>query len=224
MSEAESSIPHARCGAKTRAAGRCKQIAGTRTDHLGQGRCWLHGGLSPIKHGRYSSIERKRIRILYDKFRIDPEPLNMHDELYMARAIFTDFVERYELWMEAILAWHSSFIGVRSRFDVALKGFREASRARDAVRMKKALTDLSALDEMHPDTPKPRQILDISDARNSLLVVARIVETIERIRGNVSRGDLERILTEFGHVVQLHVVDDGVLEKIKNGWQQLRLA
>lgn len=36
-----------RCGAKTRSGGACKQTAGARTNHTGEGRCWLHGGASP---------------------------------------------------------------------------------------------------------------------------------------------------------------------------------
>lgn len=39
--------PHAICGARTRNGGRCKQPAGSRTKHRGEGRCWLHGGRSP---------------------------------------------------------------------------------------------------------------------------------------------------------------------------------
>lgn len=35
------------CGAKTRSGGQCKHSAGSGTDHLGVGRCKLHGGASP---------------------------------------------------------------------------------------------------------------------------------------------------------------------------------
>ncbi len=35
-----------RCGAKTRKGTPCKNLAGFRTNHLGEGRCYLHGGLS----------------------------------------------------------------------------------------------------------------------------------------------------------------------------------
>ena len=34
------------CGAKTRKGTPCKNQAGFRTNHLGEGRCYLHGGLS----------------------------------------------------------------------------------------------------------------------------------------------------------------------------------
>lgn len=39
--------PKPRCGAKTRAGGSCQQWRGMRTDHLGLGNCWLHGGRTP---------------------------------------------------------------------------------------------------------------------------------------------------------------------------------
>lgn len=35
------------CGGKTRAGGRCLQGKGHRTDHVGVGNCWLHGGRTP---------------------------------------------------------------------------------------------------------------------------------------------------------------------------------
>ena len=51
------------CGAKTRNGGLCKSVAGKGTDHLGSGRCKLHGGASngapkgnqnAKKHGIYA--------------------------------------------------------------------------------------------------------------------------------------------------------------------------
>lgn len=49
------------CGAKTRSGDKCKHEAGWGTDHVGTGRCRLHGGCSPkgpdspqFKHGERS--------------------------------------------------------------------------------------------------------------------------------------------------------------------------
>jgi hypothetical protein len=36
--------PHGECGAKTRSGGKCKKQKGWGTEHLGTGRCKLHGG------------------------------------------------------------------------------------------------------------------------------------------------------------------------------------
>lgn len=92
-----------------RTDGLCKMAAGQRTDHPGQGRCWLHGGRSPIKSGRYSTIKRDEIRALIEKHESDPDPLNIMPELAAARALFQDFIERYDEWRAAILDWHSSW-------------------------------------------------------------------------------------------------------------------
>lgn len=54
-----------KCGAKTRAGGKCQYVAGHGTDHVGTGKCKLHGGASKgapkgnknaVKHGIYSRI------------------------------------------------------------------------------------------------------------------------------------------------------------------------
>lgn len=84
------------CGAKTRSGGQCKNRAGFRTDHVGVGRCYLHGGLNPVKHGRYSKIKRESVRQLAEQFEADPDPLNLLPELAQARALYADYLERCE--------------------------------------------------------------------------------------------------------------------------------
>ena len=82
------------CGATTRAGTPCRRPAGWGTDHPGEGRCKLHGGSNPIKHGRYSRIKRARIRELIDQYRNDPQPLDLLEEVLILRALLTDYVER----------------------------------------------------------------------------------------------------------------------------------
>lgn len=106
--------PHApvdnRCGATTRAGGSCKNPMGFKTDHFGQGRCYLHGGVSGrVTHGRYSKIKRPRIAELVKAFEADPDPTNLLSDLALLRALTMDFIERYDETTEALLAWHSSF-------------------------------------------------------------------------------------------------------------------
>lgn len=113
MPDSPNPAPHAvdrpRCGATTRAGGSCGQRAGARTDHEGQGRCFLHGGASPILHGRYSKITRPRIAGILKALEDDPNPLDLLPDLRLLRALLIDFVDRYEEFSEALLAWHSSF-------------------------------------------------------------------------------------------------------------------
>lgn len=166
-----------------------------RTGHLGNGRCWLHGGRNPIKHGRYSIIKREELRGLIAHFEQDPEPLNMLAELAAARALFTDFVNRYETFAAALIAWYGTL---------------------------RPGTDGEATPE---PAPRPRQVLDIADAQRLLAEVTRTVERIERIRAQnaISRPDFVRVMTEMGRVVQAHVTDEQLQQKIREGWLAIRL-
>lgn len=44
------------CGARTRAGTPCRRPAGWGTWHPGAGRCKLHGGSTPIRHGLRSKV------------------------------------------------------------------------------------------------------------------------------------------------------------------------
>lgn len=101
--------PTTTCNARTRSGNLCRLPAGHRTTHVGQGRCRLHGGATPIRTGRYSVIKRDSLRDMISHYEADPDPLNVLPELAAARAIFQDFVERYDAWAGALIAWHESF-------------------------------------------------------------------------------------------------------------------
>lgn len=100
------------CGAqKSQGEGVCTRPAGWGTDHAGEGRCKLHGGSNPIKTGRYSTINRPRIKELIEGFEADPNPLDMTPELAACRALFQDYIERYDEHVAALLTWHASYDG-----------------------------------------------------------------------------------------------------------------
>lgn len=85
------------CRAHARTSGKpCRQPAGHGTDHPGEGRCKLHGGASPIRHGRYSTVKRKAIAELIAKHEADPELLNVLSELALLRALLSDFLSRFD--------------------------------------------------------------------------------------------------------------------------------
>ena len=48
-----------KCNAKTRSGGRCSKAAGWGTEHVGQGRCKLHGGNTPL-HVKSAQIATAR--------------------------------------------------------------------------------------------------------------------------------------------------------------------
>jgi len=86
------------CGAKTRAGAPCKQKAGWGTDHVGEGRCKLHGGGSkgrPIVHGRYSIKHKESLREKQRKFMNDPEAGNLIPELALLRALLEEYLDRF---------------------------------------------------------------------------------------------------------------------------------
>jgi len=60
------------CNSRKRSApGYCEQVSGWGTGHLGQGRCKLHGGSTPIKYGAYSKIVPRRHLSLLEDIKMD---------------------------------------------------------------------------------------------------------------------------------------------------------
>jgi hypothetical protein len=89
----------------------CRNRAGERTDHEGTGRCYLHRGNvgGPVVTGRYTFKMSPRLQAIYDQLAQDPDPLNLVPELTAARALFQDWVDRFDSYSEALIAWHESF-------------------------------------------------------------------------------------------------------------------
>lgn len=96
------------CGAKTRAGTPCRQKAGWGTDHVGQGRCKLHGGKKPTRHGRYSTIRHESVRELAEKMAAEADPLDTRPELALLRALLHDWIDRYHELTDALFAWNQA--------------------------------------------------------------------------------------------------------------------
>ncbi|MEO8604140.1 MAG: hypothetical protein ABI629_16310 [bacterium] len=107
MGRAKSGAPHGtppaidrtfggtKCGAKLKQGpGHCKRSAGYNTDHLGEGKCHLHGGATPIKHGRYSKVKRKDLRQHLAELAADPNAMDMRAELDLMRALVRSMLDR----------------------------------------------------------------------------------------------------------------------------------
>lgn len=95
MQASDSSLSHAsgRCNARTRDGDPCKNWA------MQNGRCRMHGGKStgrPVVHGRYSVKHRAKLAEKYRAFLEDPEPGNLLNELAMMRALFQDYLSRFD--------------------------------------------------------------------------------------------------------------------------------
>jgi hypothetical protein len=196
-----------RCGAKTRRGSACQQVAGARTDHVGQGKCWLHGGATPIKHGRYSTINRPRLRDLIAQHAADPDPLNVLPEIAALRALFQEFVERYDEHTEALLAWHASFQLTRRPLpeDLVIAFERVVDEWESVKREGAEFTDQqeSNLAQARKflvvlrggsEAAKPRTVLDLTDAHRVLGEIGRMVERVEKVRKTMSYDRVERMV------------------------------
>lgn len=100
----------------------CKARAGKGTDHPGMGRCKFHDG-RPVVHGKRSKYrgqlvgdherspeERYKnlpvtIQDIYDEQKQDPHFLDVEADIRLARAILTDYIERYEEARESLEEW-----------------------------------------------------------------------------------------------------------------------
>lgn len=92
-----------KCGAKNRSGKACGKPAGWGTDHVGTGRCRLHGGASlkgsqtpAFKHGRYSKYAPQAISDKLKEYK-DGDPLAVEDELAMQRALFANYMQSFEV-------------------------------------------------------------------------------------------------------------------------------
>lgn len=232
------------CAAKTRSGAPCQKEPGWGTDHVGQGRCRLHGGATPIKHGMRSTIIRSPLRDLIEHHAANPDPLNILGELAIVRALLDDYINRYEEFRDALLAWHDSYSAVdrplaEDRIAAietvvdeleALVGpadLDEEPGGEDETRVRRAMREARKLaDDLRRPSEggKPRQVLDISDAVRHAEAVSRIVKRIEDVRAQnaISRPELMRIMQEMGRVVARFVPDDGTRDKIQDAWLQIR--
>ena len=81
----------------------CGKTAGWGTDHVGTGRCRLHGGASggaPIVSGLYSKQLNSTLAKEVDRIANDPNFLTLYDELALAKAAFANLMSKLETKMD----------------------------------------------------------------------------------------------------------------------------
>lgn len=85
-----------RCDAKNRQGLPCKRPAGWGTNHAGIGKCKLHGGSSPIKHGLYSKqlAHSTDIQQRIEQLKNDPELVNIASHLAAVVACLEKVIEQ----------------------------------------------------------------------------------------------------------------------------------
>lgn len=189
----------------------CRSRAGSGTDHVGTGRCKFGKGNAPVKHGlrrRYEPVQTEAIRELIARFEDDPDPLNMLPELATLRALFVDWINRYQEWRDALLAWYALM----------------ARRRDDEVVGRGGVTIGAVVGRVLAEAA-PRQVLDISDGYRLLAEVSKVIERIERIAAEnaITRKDLNRVMTEQIRVLRGEIRDDDVVQRVIDGWYRIRV-
>jgi hypothetical protein len=236
-------IPPTRSAAARRrgTARRASRSPAARTDHVGQGKCWLHGGRTPIKHGRYSKINRARIRELIAQHEADPDPLNVLPEIAALRALFQEFIERYDEHTEALLAWHASFQLTRRPLPEDLL----ASFERVVDEWENAPAKAPSSRQQEADLAQARKFVDAPAERHRRREAADGARSHRRVprarcdrqdgrarregaeRERDQRPELNRVIHQLGHDVNM-CIPDGVIPptmtgemikaKIREGW------
>lgn len=90
------SMTRAVCGAKTRKDGSpCQRPAGWGTQHVGTGRCKLHGGCSTGPISRYNKVKGQLAERMA-RHELDPDPANLIPELTLMRSMLEGWLELHE--------------------------------------------------------------------------------------------------------------------------------
>ncbi|WP_157464919.1 hypothetical protein [Deinococcus apachensis] len=190
------------CGAKhNKRPGTCKRPAGWGTDHPGEGRCKLHGGVGQKPSLAYQEVNASpRLVELIEGYRTDADLLNLSQDLARMRAIVHDYIERHAQLTDAIIAWHASHT---SGYQEEVKLWRE----RLATYLEAVQQGYSE-PEMDPPPPpipeafenKPRQLPDLAIAVSLIDKIGGMVERIQKREGerSIPLAEVDRVLTELG--------------------------
>lgn len=221
----------------------CRQRAGFGTDHVGSGRCKHHGGSSRVTHGQYRRYDLSaspRLNELIEQYQNDPEPLNVMSELAAARALMHDWLDRYALFLAALTAWHDTWEG---RY-IPLSEDEKAALTRSLDEYEALLTEGSESGEPTEEQlgqlalsrsaiafltteqqPKPRQILDASDAMRHVDTISKVITRAETIRaqGTVSIDRLRMFLLALDRGLEIEVADIDLRTRLRRMIHAIRV-
>jgi hypothetical protein len=162
---------------------------------------------------------------LLERFHSDPDPLNLEGEIALLRALVTDYIERYDEYTEALLAWHSSF---GPEWEKAYQLWRE----RDYIPMKEGL-DLQPPPDPGQYQRKPRQVIDILQVGVFLGQIGNLAERVQKIRQTsaITLETLDRVLEQLGvevvNAAKRHVRTDSeraqLLKDVEERWGGIQL-
>lgn len=205
--------PIRRCGAKTRAGGKCGQLA------MPNGRCYFHGGknlggiASPtFKHGRYSKFLPVRLLATYKASLSDPDLLALREQVAVLDARLVDVLKRVDtgessrLWRQ-LRAAHGALLDARARSDTAAM----AARLNDLGGLiGEGVADYAAWADVRALIQERRQVVESERKRmvemqmmitsdRAMVLLAAVVDTIRR--HVTDRSTLAAISADIGSLV-----------------------
>lgn len=213
----------------------CRSKAGHGTLHLGEGRCRTHEGrpITTASRIRYTDVGHRTIGDLVRKFQEDPDPLNMLDELAMARAILVDFIERHSAFTEALLDWHESFKLTKQPMSEEDASGYERVITEYAIMLRESgkYTDLQITDCTRAERfiqayrkpvaeKRPRKVVEIIEVTKVIDTIVKIVSRLTE-RSTISEAELSRVISGMSRVVDVIVTDPEQRKKVREGWVQL---
>ncbi len=213
-----------RCSARAKTTGRrCGKPAGWGTGHNGQGNCRYHGGCNPIKTGRWSKIKRKSIGQAIAHFEEEGDPLDLIPDLNLLRALVQDFIERYECFRDALLAWHDA-----NRLRRLLGYCRQLQRA---VALEKRQEIVGRISEAIAglESGRPRQVLDLSDAGRLIDRCSKVAQRHHAIKstGAITMDAFRRVHEQMALIMIKHAgkLEGGpeALKRIEKEWGRVKL-
>jgi hypothetical protein len=194
------------CGALSRSTGKpCLNVAGKGTDHVGEGRCRLHGGATPIQHGLYSKVRRMRLGQRMAEIENDPDLMNLEPELALLKALAEQIVQNYQKHEAALLAWHRAESPV----------YRKLMETHDPIQIRDAVVELRGIEPQRPS--------EHPDAKIIAMLIATIGRTQDRIREAetvCTRRQIGQILDRMAGVVG-QFADEDTARQIRDGWMNL---
>jgi hypothetical protein len=191
------------CGAHSRTTGEaCRNVAGKGTDHLGEGRCRYHGGATPIKHGLYSKIRRRRLGQRIAEIANGPDLMQLTDELAMLKALLEQQIDSRQALAEAIRSWHRT----------TGPAFKTLLESNDAAEIRQAIVTLRAAEASRPSQPPDIEVIAMLTDR-----IGRTAERIYKMSAVCTREQMLSILNRMGTIVAQYA-DEETSQKIRDGW------
>jgi len=227
--------PKEKCGAWGRHAQQpCRNPAGFKTAHVGQGHCHLHGGNAPVKHGRYAKIQNQAVKDLLDELEDDEDPMNLLPEVQLLRALVINYVNEYEKYMAALEAWQRSFDKAFQSKYMAWWDTLRADILETGDREIKESLLAQMPDPMSYFPSRPLNLPDILQVGNFLVRIGSLVEQIKKLKSTdtFSMATIDRLWHSMaGHLTQAAgevIKDDSVRETfltaVESKWGTINLA